>query len=196
PASAPRGPGSGARAGGRPAVAPRSGARMAGPRGGGSVGVLLLLRVVAGRGLRQLPLVFRHHLLRQVLTGGVVDRVSEVLVLAVRPLATGHRHKQSTVAADDLEPSNHERIIQRDAREGLELVVVPQRYTNLGDLDHEMYTSEPSLRFSWLVCGALPRRRPWVERPRECPSVASTRTRGRGVGARGPRSAPRTAARS
>jgi len=44
-----------------------------------------------------------------------------------------------------------------------------------------MFTSEPSLRFSWLVCGAVVGRRTWVERPLEYPSVASWKTRGFGA---------------
>src|SRR6185436_16543375 len=62
--------------------------------------------------------------------------------------------------------------------------------------DHEKFTSEPSLRFSWLVSGAVLGHRSWVERPLEYPSVASWQPHARGAADRDPRTAPRTAVRS
>src|SRR5262249_39089664 len=114
----------------------------------------------------------------------------------VRTLPARHRNEQSAVPANDLEPPDHERIIERHAHERLQLVIVPQRYTNLGDLDHEMFTSEPSLRFSWLVCGVDVRRRTWVERPLEDSPVAPPWTHGCEVAGPSPRNAPRRGARS
>ena len=121
--------------------------------------------------------------------------MGKILVLPIRPLATRHGHEQSAVAADDLESPDDERVVERDAHERFQLLVVPKRYTNLGDLDHEMFTSEPSLRFSWLVCGAVIGRRTWVERPLESPSVASWKTRGFGDANLSPPNEPGTAAR-
>jgi len=59
-----------------------------------------------------------------------------------------------------------------------------------------MFTSEPSLRFSWLVSGAVLGHRSWVERPLENPSLASLQPQTRGGGGCDQRNAPRTVVRS
>src|SRR5262249_46108731 len=74
--------------------------------------------------LGELALVLAHHLLGQVLARHVVDRVGEVLVLAVGPLAARHGDEQPRIPTDDLEPADHERVVQRDAHERLQLFVV------------------------------------------------------------------------
>src|SRR6185436_5781899 len=89
----------------------------------------------------------RHHDLGEVLPSGVVDRVGEILVLAIGALAARHGDEQTGIAANDLEAPDDERVIEGDADERLQLVVVPQRNPDLGDLDHETFTSAPSLRF-------------------------------------------------
>src|SRR5262249_50377578 len=58
-----------------------------------------------------------------------------------------------------------------------------------------MFTSEPSLRFSWLVSGAVLGRRYWVELPLECLSLASRQAHARGGEARVSRNGPRTVVR-
>src|SRR5439155_5462751 len=146
----------------RPAGRPRSGCRASGApaprtraifrRGEAGNRSVEFLRVSIHRfryvrRVGQFPLVLRHHLLRQVLPSRVVDGVREVLMLTVGTLAARHRHEQSGVALDDLEPADDERVVQRDADERLELVVVSQRHPYLGDLDriHDRVTSEPTV---------------------------------------------------
>src|SRR5262245_896573 len=90
----------------------------------------------------ELALIDRHHRVSEVLPGRVIDRVGEVLVLAVGTLAARHRDEESGIPMDDLEPTDHERVVERDADESLELVVVAERHADLSDLDHE--NSPPS----------------------------------------------------
>src|SRR5207249_4017500 len=102
-----------------------------------------------------------HHLLRQVFARHVVDGVGEILMLPIGPLAARHRNEQPRVPVDDLEPSDHERVVQRDAHECLQLLVVAERNSNLRDLDHETVTSDPSLmRGIRLPIGLLSGKRP------------------------------------
>src|SRR6185436_7634462 len=102
---------------------------------------LALMGHVVRAGVRQLALELRHDPLRQVLAGGVVDRVGEILVLAIRPLAARHGDEQARVAVDDLESPDHERVVEGDTDERLQLVVVSQGDADLGDLDHARVTS-------------------------------------------------------
>ena len=73
---------------------------------------------------RQLALVLREHLLGQILAGRVVDRMREILVLSIRSFATRHRDEQAGVASNDLEAANDEGVVQRDADERFELLVI------------------------------------------------------------------------
>src|SRR5258706_6353256 len=71
---------------------------------------------VGGR-VGELLLVLPHHRLGQVLAGLVVDRMGEILVLPVRPLAARHRPEQSRGPPDDLQTPDHERVVEGDAHE-------------------------------------------------------------------------------
>src|SRR5689334_22164323 len=121
-------------------VRPRFPRVRADSRPDGLVGVLLFAVVAVsdgGRRVRQFALVLGHDLFGQIAPGRIVDRVGEVLMLAVGPLAARHGHEQARVAIDDLQPTDHERIIERDTDERFQLLVVPKRDPDLGDLDHE-----------------------------------------------------------
>src|SRR5262249_58834790 len=77
--------------------------------------------------------------------GLVVDRMGEILMLPIGPLAARHGHEQTGVTADDLETPDDEGVVEGDADESLQLVVVAQRNPDLGDFNHATLTSEPSL---------------------------------------------------
>src|SRR5687768_6579795 len=63
--------------------------------------------------------------------------MGQVLVLAVRPLAGRHGHEHPVVVPfDHLEPADDETVLDGDAGERLQLGVVPQRDTDLGNAQH------------------------------------------------------------
>ena len=73
---------------------------------------------------------------------GLSQGLHEVLEGAVAPTAVRHRHEHALGALDDLQTAHDEAVVQRDAGEAAELLVVPQEgrlrfCTELGIIDLE-----------------------------------------------------------
>src|SRR5207248_237808 len=78
------------------------------------------------------------------LPGLVVDGMRDILIRPVGTLPARHRHEHPVRALDDLETSDDEGVVERHARERLQLVIVPQGNTDLGDFERHSFTASSS----------------------------------------------------
>src|SRR6185503_14815196 len=92
--------------------------------------------------LRPLPLIFVEDSVLDEFSRVVVDRMGHVLVGPVRSLPARHGHEHPVRPLDDLETTDDERVVEGHAGEGLELIVVPERYPHFCDL--ECHTVSPT----------------------------------------------------
>src|SRR5882672_7425245 len=105
---------------------------------------LLGTRDLEGRLLEPLLFVLHENAILDELPSLVVDGMRDVLIRPVGTLSARHRHEHAVRALDDLEAPDDERIVEGHAREGLQLVIVPQGNTDLGDFERHTFTASSS----------------------------------------------------
>src|SRR4029079_8264728 len=73
--------------------------------------------------------------------GLIVDRVGDVLILAILAAATRHGHARPGLSLDDLEAPDDKAVRERDARESLEFCVLSKRHSYFSDVDLHRHPS-------------------------------------------------------
>src|SRR2546422_8258487 len=101
-------------------------------------------RDLEGRLLEPLLFVLHENPILDELPSLVVDGMRYVLVRAIGALPTRHGDEHAVRSLDDLQPPNDERIVEGHARERLQLVIVPQGNTDLGDFERHTFTASSS----------------------------------------------------